>query len=382
MSMLIAGYDINKWAVFFHLAKQARYVLQGNKVDGKESFITPIAFEIDRIITGHMNGEIDIGVNISLAGRKMITNHMRSHVDMVFKNRSINPTLLLLASIKGLLGDSDEESFPPMLGIFGSDLVKDFIENFNSKALESEHATMYKETLKVVTKLLYPGELPYRTNRIVNKAKSELKDVLHEYYGSNVAHGIVHVETVMKRALLLNEKYNLKIDETEIVMSALLHDIFSSKDRDNHHELAAKWVESSMMPSLGDKHSKARIANAIREHRASYKGKYSSPLSELLASADRDLPVLEDILLRMYHHRLDLDPKATKNEIIPDMIKHLGEKYSRDGYITYPDLYKLDNEVKLETLYNTIDKILSGHIRVSVNRVKQNFRINLKRKYK
>ena len=46
----IHGYNISLWALMFHMLTQARYVIQADKDLNEESFINPLAVEIDKVM--------------------------------------------------------------------------------------------------------------------------------------------------------------------------------------------------------------------------------------------------------------------------------------------------------------------------------------------
>ena len=128
---------------------------------------------------------------------------------------------------------------------------------------------------------------------IIKRLKEEYGKELDTFYKKDSSHGWSHVEDVAKNALEINRKMILNLNEEHLVLVALFHDIYSDIDRKNHHTLAADWFIKFMIKQ--DKYSTSDILEmslAIKEHRASYNGEYSSLLSEVLAAADRGTPDL------------------------------------------------------------------------------------------
>lgn len=377
----ILNQPISKWALFFHLETQAKYVLELNKKQEAPSFITPLAEEIYRVLSMYRKGKLDIGVNISLSSKSSIIAYIKKYIDVHLSNTKVQPTLMLLASLRALYGEDEDDYFSPMENLLGNQILRDFVDDFDSRVEKSNFKDMYFDTMKTIHRIIYPNSITFSDRRVINRIKEEFSNLIEGSYLNSLSHGMKHIDDVIERSLYLRAKYNIDTDIEETIISALLHDMYNEQDRRNHHILAGRWVESSIHPLLNkSKESKNRIAAAVREHRASYTGEYYSNLSELIATADLDKPEINDILLRMYNYIIDKDPKTDLKVIINEMTQHLIEKYSRDGYIRYPDLYLREYGSKLESLYNTIDRIKSGKVRITIARYAGKVVINLKKK--
>lgn len=377
----ILNQPISKWALFFHLETQAKYVLDLNKKQDTPSFITPLAEEIRRVLSLYRRGEIDIGISLSEASRTLIMDYIKKYIDVYLSKTRVQPTLMLLASLRALYGEDEEEYFSPMENLLGNNILREFVDDFDSRVHKSGYRNLYVDTLATIYRIINPNQITFSDRRVINRIKEEFSNILEESYSNSLSHGMEHIDSVVETALYLRAKYNLDVDTEEIVVAGLLHDMYNDKDRKNHHELAAKWIEASINPILNkSKESKYRIANAIREHRASYKGEYSSTLSELIATADLNSPDIYDILERMYYYVIDTEHKLDINTVKQRMLTHLEEKYSRTGYIKYPDLYLKEHSSGLEHLYKIIDRILSGKTKITIARYNNKVNINLKRK--
>lgn len=375
----ILNHSIAEWGLFLHLAKVSKYVLQVANNSGKETFMHPLAIEIDKVITMLLHSEIKIpGIDLSLTSRTEITNFINSNITPLIITRKINPPVLLLVMLELLY----KAEFKPMIIVFGNTHVKDFITDFVERILNNDSLEKYyRESYTIVSNILEPNKKNFRDNALLRSYKEAFKDLLESSYNS-LAHGIDHVEGVYKKALHLNIKYNLNIPKDEILVASLFHDIFQDKDRDKHHILAHDWIMSSVHPmiTLNDKNKQKRIALAIKEHRSTYAEKYSSPLSELLATADKETPDINKIITRAYKYQLDKYPDRTHREMVDNVISHLVEKFGRDGYIKYTYIYTMEYCDQLSLLYDLIDKIKDGKIKINIARFKDTVRVTLKRK--
>ncbi len=162
-----------------------------------------------------------------------------------------------------------------------------------------------------------------------------------------MAHQIDHADDVYNMAMKMNKKFHLWKNEEDVALAAYLHDIYA-EHRDTHHKMSHDFIMKSKDKILdGVSQSRRRdIAKAALEHRASYEGKYSSKLSELIASADRGKPNFKKDWERStkYH-------KGNKES----SLNHLDEKFGRGGYAKYPKVYEDFYAADLEKRRQQID---------------------------
>ena len=377
----ILNHSIAEWGLFLHLAKVSKYVLNVAKTTGQETFMHPLAEEIDRVITMLLQSELKIpGIDLSLSSRTEITNFIEINITPLIITRKTNPPILLLVMLELLY----KAEFKPMITVFGNTYVKDFVIDFVERVLANNSLEKYyRESYAIVSNILEPNKESFRDKALMRDYKEAFKDLLEKSY-SSLSHGMDHMEEVYKKAIYLNIKYNLNIAKDEILIVSLFHDIFQDKNRDKHHILAYDWIMSSMHPmiTLNDKVKQKRIALAIKEHRASYDGNYSSPLSELLATADREVPDINKIIIRAYKYQLDKYPNRSHKEMITNVVEHLVEKYGRNGYSKYTYIYNLEYVELLLDLFDIIDKIQAGKVVINIARFKDVIKVNLKRKGK
>lgn len=203
------------------------------------------------------------------------------------------------------------------------------------------------------------SELKNETIDLISELLEELKPILESFYNNSIGHGMDHVKNVMYRALYYNEILELNLNKKEIILASLLHDMFSESSRKTHHILGHEYVMNSKNKVFDDI-DKERVAKAILEHRASYTGEYSSLLSELISSADRGEPNLNEIVDRCYISTKEFHPEYNVDEIGNAVKKHISEKFTRDGYAKYPNMYLQVNQKKLDTFHDEVDEFLNG----------------------
>jgi hypothetical protein len=160
------------------------------------------------------------------------------------------------------------------------------------------------------------------------------KEYVREFYkvyykDGDDAHLIDHADTVCDLAL----KINSNCDEKLIILASYMHDMFNATNRSLHDKLAYEYVlkrDDHFLKELSDKEL-LMVAHATLEHRAKFKGKFYSKLSEIISAADRGLPDLNIIVIRSMKFN---------NANAQDVYTHIKEKYSSSGYAKYPKIYK------------------------------------------
>ena len=193
---------------------------------------------------------------------------------------------------------------------------------------------------------------------IIERLKEEYSKELDIFYKKDSSHGLSHVEEVAKNALEINRKMILNLNEEYLVLAALFHDIYSDINRENHHALAADWFVEFMIEQ--DKYNEndiLEISLAIKEHRASYNGEYSSLLSEVLAAADRGAPNLNSLIIRSSKYYLEKEPNKDLKIVAKDVYKHMLEKYSRTGYMKYNAIYSSFYGEEIYNMYIAVDDL-------------------------
>lgn len=153
------------------------------------------------------------------------------------------------------------------------------------------------------------------------------------------AHREEHFQEVETTGLIIRDRLRLEIGSQEIMLVAWFHDLFAWS-RHNHHILSYTWMmTNNWEPLRRYRHIRRRIAQACKEHRASYRGEFFSPLSELMNAADRERPGNVEAMIQRsikYHEDKGLAPGNER----AGAVKHIKEKFGTQGYARYPAMYE------------------------------------------
>jgi hypothetical protein len=218
------------------------------------------------------------------------------------------------------------------------------------------------------------------------------KDTKEFYLKMDEAHGFKHIINVLYRSFKMCEFRNISDRETwlNVCIAVFYHDIFSNKDRKNHHILASEYVigkQDYLIEAHGiEEHMIVDISEAIIAHRASsVKNIKLEPCAEILRYADKDEPelgiILDRIVESLSHPGNFINNTNTKvfseedseNVICTKITKasydHLMDKFSRDGYFSIEGLYlEFYGSNLIEKLYEDIDSV---DIKYIFNKVKE-----------
>lgn len=152
----------------------------------------------------------------------------------------------------------------------------------------------------------------------------------HWIDNNDVAHRMPHVKAVAKEAKRIAEYY--KLDPTRMALAALLHDIYSGRDRKEHHNLAATWARQNLGQYGYDAEMVECVAQMCAEHRASLRGEYSNDYCEAFSAADRGPLSLVGSAERVFGEHLK---RISKDDIVarfPEFYTKLMSKFGREGY--------------------------------------------------
>lgn len=178
-----------------------------------------------------------------------------------------------------------------------------------------------------------------KLDELINSVRSF---VIPYYEKNDSAHTILHADSVCRLALQLNDFLDLndRVDDSLVVLASYFHDV-AAHDRKNHHIKASEVVRTLDFELLNILNNSDRelVALACLEHRASFKGSFSSRLSELVSSADRGKPSLQYHLQRSIQYTMDRE-EMSYDEARKLACMHMKDKYGCGGYAKYPDLYK------------------------------------------
>ncbi|QPB09337.1 hypothetical protein PQB86_gp242 [Klebsiella phage Miami] len=157
------------------------------------------------------------------------------------------------------------------------------------------------------------------------------------------AHDLNHVYHVCKQGndLALLQDYDDHW-RSLVLAGCLLHDIGCRYDRKTHHLIAYGLVFDLTHRYCTGHYSPEEtliIAKSCLEHRASWEGDFSHPISETVALADRGIPDFELYCKRAVQFRLDQN--LTEDVLVEEVRVHMLDKFlPKTGYVwkNYPEL--------------------------------------------
>lgn len=153
---------------------------------------------------------------------------------------------------------------------------------------------------------------------------------MHWIDNNDAAHRRDHVLNVANECVKIAEHY--KLDRTRLLLAALTHDIFSGRDRKEHHTLAAQWVRDNLGRYGYDAETVACVAQMCAEHRASLRGDYSDIYCEAFSAADRGPLNLTASVVRQLGKPLKAFTEAELASRFAGVYEKLMVKFGRQGY--------------------------------------------------
>lgn len=168
------------------------------------------------------------------------------------------------------------------------------------------------------------------------------------------AHRLKHFNAVEACGLEINRRLNLGYDPKLITLVAFFHDMYAW-DRGNHHQMSARWVETTDHPIIAqlEPRERAWVYWGCLQHRASFEGVFANTFSEMMNAADRELPGnVAGMIERGVQYRTARGVGA--DEARAGAIEHIKGKFGRGGYARYPDLYEKAFGNVLEAQYEEI----------------------------
>ena len=187
-----------------------------------------------------------------------------------------------------------------------------------------------------------------------------LKELAEGYYPEAGSHGWGHIEDVMSNAKkMLKAKHEQMTPEAQAAVmfhdSGLYPNGLDNPEVRGGHESRGARVARKALQRYFTKDQLRLIAAAIREHRGSYKGEYTSPLSELVSSADRGAPDIGKKIMRSYNYGLEHGWNQAR--AVRNVIDQLSKKYGRQGYARYPSYYRALYAKELKDFQRTADSL-------------------------
>lgn len=184
------------------------------------------------------------------------------------------------------------------------------------------------------------------------------------YKTNDSAHQLGHAREVAVKALGINGYLGTPYPAEVVAAAAYYHDI-RVDDRDEHHLLAGthideKWDQSPALSKLTAEQRKD-IANACREHRASFKGTYSSLLSEIVSAADRSAPGCGDAIQVQIDRAVRYGTEKegmSPDEALRHGYSHIKEKYGTNGYARLNSVFRKYYAKELKEFQIAVDELV------------------------
>lgn len=157
---------------------------------------------------------------------------------------------------------------------------------------------------------------------------------------------------MIRRSLAIAKEYNA--DANMVYCIAAFHDIGMLEGREQHEVWGAEKINADkVITHLFSSKQMELMKAAIREHRASYIGTYTSIYSRIISQADRSF----DIFLmtkRSIKYGKRYFPDYSYEQHYNRTYKYLKKKYGREGY-AHMVLEYLPDEKKIDKIQNILD---------------------------
>lgn len=147
------------------------------------------------------------------------------------------------------------------------------------------------------------------------------------------------------------------------VAAAYLHDLFAWS-RVNHHLLSHEYVSTGECELLDIFSTEERqlVALACLEHRASFKGEFTSKFSAAFNAADLGPPDLMNDVARAYKYSLATVLDQTPEAAVQAAVDHMVDKFGRNGYARRSSAYVAAYGTQLEEYFTAIESLHSQHL--------------------
>ncbi|MCI8670499.1 MAG: HD domain-containing protein [Bacilli bacterium] len=197
------------------------------------------------------------------------------------------------------------------------------------------------------------------------------ENIFPEYLKNDLGHGIFHIKEVIRRAFMLNENLDLKLDDNMIFAMASFHDLGKYINHEIHEQIAAsKFMEDEKMKEFFSNDERNIIKEAILDHRSSFRDNPRSIYGKLISSADRNTSV-KLVFIRSFFVGQERTPDMTIEEFLDFTFKRLTKRYSilePERMFLEDNVYKkfleemrelLCNEELFKNKYCSINRIVS-----------------------
>lgn len=144
-------------------------------------------------------------------------------------------------------------------------------------------------------------------------------------------HNDKHIMYVIRRSIDLAKIYEADLNMVYVI--AAFHDLGMIYNREKHEIISSEIMSKDVVINQVFNAEKISImCEAIKEHRASYKGKYHSIYGKIVSQADRNFDI-EMIIYRSLQYGLRNFPKYSFEEHYCRTYEYIQNKYGENGYI-------------------------------------------------
>jgi uncharacterized protein len=173
-----------------------------------------------------------------------------------------------------------------------------------------------------------------------------IEKIIEKYKKFDGAHDDAHARMVIKNseyiAINIMKDEKIEIDMNMVKVIATMHDLGLAYDRETHHIKSGEIVrKSEELRKFFTEEQIELIAKSVEEHRASYKGEYTSIYSKIVSDADR-MNDINTMISRTYKWNRKHYPDLNDEEIYNEVIQHLQDKYGEKGYARFNTKYAED----------------------------------------
>lgn len=181
---------------------------------------------------------------------------------------------------------------------------------------------------------------------IDNKLKEYIvQNILPEYNNNEKAHGIEHINYVIRRSFELIKQNNLSVDYNKVYVIAAYHDIGHYIDPKKHEIISAEIMsEDENLKQYFSSEDLTIIKEAIEDHRASSSLIPRNIYGKILSSADRKVSIKNYFVASLFFGHPNIN-EVEMNEAIDQSYNHAIKKFGKDGYAT-KKFYVEDNRYK------------------------------------
>ena len=173
-----------------------------------------------------------------------------------------------------------------------------------------------------------------------------IERTIEKYKKFDGAHDDNHARMVIKNSeyiasnMMKDEKIELNMNMVKVI--AAMHDLGLAYDRETHHTKSGEIVrKEKMLRKFFTEEQIEIIAKSVEEHRASYKGDYTSVYSKIVSDADR-MNDINTMIDRTYKWNRKHYPDKNDKEIYDEVINHLQDKFGEKGYARFNTKYAED----------------------------------------